>query len=88
MEYYTLIGESKKLNSPDVEFSTKYTELDDARRKAISILDSQRYHGQFFAISLFKDGRYKGMVEKSKRGFRYLYQYRSVAINRYGEDKD
>lgn len=88
MDYYTLIGESKKLNIPDIEFSTKITELDNARKKAISILENPKYRNQFWAISLFVNGKYKGMVDKSKRGFRYLYRYKFTAINRNGQEKD
>ena len=88
MEYYTLVGESKKLNQPDIEFPTKYTELEDARRKAISILNNPKYRNMFWGISLFKDGKYKGMVDKSKRGYRYLYRYTFIPINRNGEEKD
>ena len=87
-EYYTLVGESKILNRPDIEFSTKLTELEDARKKAIMILNNPKYHNQFWGISLFKNGKYKGMVDKSKRGYRYLYRYTFIPINRNGEEKD
>lgn len=88
MDYYTLIGESKKLNNPDIEFPTKLTDLDDARRKAINILNNPKYRNQFWAISLFINGKYKGMVDKAKRGYRYYYRYTYVNLYKDGTEKD
>ena len=84
MEYYTLIGESDKLNAPDIEFPTTITNLDDARRKAINILNNPKYKGRFWGISLFRYGKYKGMVSKSDRGYRFLYNGKSVKLYKNG----
>ena len=85
MAHYILIGESMFSNEPDIEFNSK-VDLDiiDARAKAVNILSSPKYKDRFWAVSLFKNGRYIGIVDRNDKNYRYTSKGKSVRLYKDG----
>ena len=81
---YTLVGESKDFTRPDIEFPDSPESLKAACQRAIEILDMKKYRYRFWAISIFRDGEYRGIVDKSGNSYRYQYKSRFVRLNRDG----
>lgn len=81
---YSLVGESRYYTRPDLEFSDEPESLKAACKRAIEILDMRKYQNRFWAISIFRDGEYRGIVDKAGNSYRYQYKARFVRLNRDG----
>ena len=85
MAHYILIGESKFCNEPDIEFNSKIDlDIIDARAKAINILSSPKYKDRFWAVSIFKNDRFIGAVDRTDKSYRYTSKGKSVRLYKDG----
>ena len=84
---YSLVGESRYYTRPDIEFPDSPESLKAACQRAIEILDMKKYQYRFWAISIFHNGEYRGMVDKAGNSYRYQYKARFSRLKKDGTFK-